>query len=422
MAHAHLALWYSAIGESVLSQGRATAAYQLRDRASDPEKFFITVIYHRTVTGNLEKAQQACELWEQTYPRDAYPHGLLSGFLYQGTGKYERSIQEAKAAIAFDSDFTPGYINLAYSYLALGRLEEAEKTLQQASARKMEVPELLVIRYYVSLLKGNTAGMEQVVALSQGRAGAEDWVTYSQALVAAYSGHLQQASILSRRAVDLARQAGPQERAASYEAAAAMWNALFGNASAAKQGATAALQLSKGRDVEYGAAFALALAGDSSQSQRLANDLEKRFPEDTSVRFSYVPSLRALVAVNQNDSRHAIELLQVAVPYELSATGLYFFAFVGNLDSAFVRRRAYLSAHQGAQASAEFQRILDHRGIVAGDPIGALAHLQLERAYVLSGDTTKAKSACQDFLTLWKDADPDIPVLKQAKAEFAKLP
>ena len=421
LAHAHLALWYSAIGESVLSQDNATTAYQLRDRVSDPEKFFITVIYHRTVTGNLEKAQQTCELWAQAYPRDAYPHGLLSGFLYQGTGNYEGSIEEGKTAIAMDPDFTPGYVNLAYSYLSLDRLEDAENILQRASSRKMETPELLVFRYYASFLKGDAEGMKRVVALSQGRAGAEDWIAHSQALVAAYSGRLREASLLSQRAVDLALQGSQREKAASYEAAAAMWNALFGNASAAKQRVSAALQLSKGRDVEYGAAFALSLAGDSSRSQMLANDLEKRFPEDTSARFSYVPTLRALIAIHHNDPQHAIKLLEPSVPYQLGATGLYFFAFVGNLNTAFVRGQAYLSAHQGAEGSSEFQKIVDQRGIVASDPIGVLARLQLGRSYVLSGDRAKAKSAYQDFLTLWKDADSEIPVLKQAKTEYAQL-
>ena len=184
----------------------------------------------------------------------------------------------------------------------------------------------------------------------------------------------------------------------------------------------AALKLSKGRDVEYGAAFALALSGDSSESQRLAKDLETRFPEDTAVRFSYVPALRALLALNQGEPAKAVELLRVAVPYELGTPPSSFFGFFGTFYPIYVRGEAYLAAHQGAEAAAEFQKILDHRGIVVSDPIGALAHLQLGRAFALSGDTAKAKAAYQDFLTLWKDADSDIPILKQAKAEYAKLP
>ena len=182
----------------------------------------------------------------------------------------------------------------------------------------------------------------------------------------------------------------------------------------------AALELSKGRDVEYGAAFALALVGDSSEAQTLATDLEKRFPEDTSVQFSYLPALGALAALNHGESARAIELLQIAVPYELGAPRSAL-GTVGALYPIYVRGEAYLAARQGAEAAVEFQKILDHPGIVFSDPIGALARLQLGRAYAMSGDKAKAKAAYQDFLTLWKDADPGIPILKQAKAEYAKL-
>ena len=201
----------------------------------------------------------------------------------------------------------------------------------------------------------------------------------------------------------------------------AVWEALFGNAPAAKRSATTVLRLSKGRDEEYGAAFALALSGDAPGSQTLAKDLEARFPEDTAVRFSYMPSLRAVLALNQGEPAEAIELLQIAVPYELGTPPSSFMGFFGTLYPVYVRGSAYLAARQGAEAAGEFQKILDHRGVVISDPIGALAHLQLGRAYALSGDKTKAKTAYQDFLALWKDGDPDIPILKQAKAEYAKL-
>jgi tetratricopeptide (TPR) repeat protein len=257
-------------------------AYQLRDRASEPERFFITVNYYRSVTGNLEKAHQTCKLWAQTYPRELVPHGLLSGFMSQGSGRYEESIEEGKKALELDPDFVFGYVNCGYSYLCLDRIGEAEITLQRASERKVEAPEFLILRYYISFLKGDTAAMQREVALSKGKSGAEDWIAHSEALASAYSGHLQRATRMSRRAVDLAQQAGQRERAATYQAGAAVWDAFFGNTTEAKQRATAALELSKGRDVEYGAAFTLALSEDFSRAQTLANDLEKRFPEDTS--------------------------------------------------------------------------------------------------------------------------------------------
>ena len=349
------------------------------------------------------------------------PHAFLAGMIYPVLGKYEKAVEEGQKAIELDPDFAIGYDNLAFSYVSLDRLEEAENTLQRASERKLEIPDFLVTRYDIAFLKGDQAGMEREVALGQGKSGAEDWISDQEAFVLAYSGHLQQARRMSRRAVDLAQQAAQRERAALYETGAALWEAFFGNAPAARRSAMAALELSKGRDVEYGAAFALALSGDSSRSQTLANDLERRFPEDTSVRFSYLPALRALLALNHGEPAKAIELLQIAVPYELGAPRSSFHGFFGALYPVYVRGEAYLAAHQGAEAAAEFQKILDHRGIVVSDPIGALAHLQLGRALALSGDKAKAKTAYQDFLTLWKDADPDIPILKQAKAEYAKL-
>ena len=183
----------------------------------------------------------------------------------------------------------------------------------------------------------------------------------------------------------------------------------------------AALGHSKGRGVEYGAAIALALSGDLSRAEALTNDLEKRFPEDTSVQFSYRPTLRAFVALEQGKPSNAIELLQAAVPDELGAPQSSFFGSFGALYPVYFRGEGYLAAHKEAEAAAEFDKILHHRGVVVSDPIGALAHLQLGRAFALAGDETKARSAYQDFLTLWKEADPDIPILKQAKAEYAKL-
>jgi eukaryotic-like serine/threonine-protein kinase len=421
MAYAFLGRVYGDIGESVLSAESAGKAWQLRDRASEREKFFITANYELNVTGNLQKAGETCELWAQTYPREAIPYGLLSGSINQGFGRYEKSIEAAEKAIGIDPDFPFGYANLAYSYAYLDRLREAENAMQRASERKLEIPEVLLLRYYIAFLKGDKTAMEREADLSEGRPGAEDWIVHSEALVAAYSGHVQQARMMSRRAVDLAQQAGQRERAATYETGAAVWEAFFGNASAAKESAMAALELSKGRDVEYGAACALALSAESSRSQALADELERRFPEDTWAQFSYLPALRALFALNHGDSSKAIDVLQISAPYDLAVTGIDFLGFFGNLYTAYVRGEGYLAAHQGAEAAGEFQKILDHRGMVFTDPVGAVARLQLGRALALSGDKTKAKTAYEDFLTLWKDADPDIPILRQAKAEYAKL-
>jgi serine/threonine protein kinase/tetratricopeptide (TPR) repeat protein len=421
MAHAFLGRIYGDIGESVLSAESTSKAYQLRDHTSERERFFITATYDRQVTGNLEKSHQTFVSWVQTYPRDAEAHAYFSGFTSIGRGKYQESIEEGKKAISLDPDFVPAYANVAYSYINLDRPEEAEDILRQASERKLETADYEILRYYIAFLKGDKAGMEKEAALGLGKSEAEDWMLHVEALSLARSGQLQLARGMSRRAVDLAQQSGQRERAAVFETGAAVWEAFVGNVAVARQKARDALNLSKGRDVEYGAAFALALVGDSSSSQALAKDLESRFPEDTSVRFSYMPTLRALLALNRGDPVHAIDLLQSAAPYELAAPGIDYYFFFGGLYPAYVRGEAYLAESRGTDAAAEFQKILDHRGIVVSDPIGALAHLQLGRAYVLSGDKAKAKAAYQDFLAIWKEADLNIPILQQAKAEYAKL-
>jgi serine/threonine protein kinase/tetratricopeptide (TPR) repeat protein len=420
-AYAALGLMYSNLGESVLSLESTSMAYQLRDHASDRERFFITTLYHRDVTGNLEKAQQTLELWARSYPRDRDAHGLMSGFASQGSGQYEKSLEEARIAIGIDPEFSPGFINIASSYYYLDRLREAETTVQRALEHKFDVPEFVLLRYYVAFLKGDREGMNRAAALAKGKPGAEDWMEHSEALVLARSGHLQTAAEMSRHAVDLAQQAGQRERAATYSAGKAVWEAFFGNATVARRSAMAALELSKGRDVEYGAAFALALAGDFPQSQALAHDLENRFPEDTSVQFSYLPALRGLFALSRHEPQKAMELLQVAAPYDFAVPAIDFNTFFGGLYPAYVRGEAYLAARQGAAAAAEFQKILDHPGLVSADPVGAVARLQLGRALALSGDKSKARAAYQDFLSLWKDADPDVPILKQAKVEYAKI-
>jgi len=423
MAYAHLGLSYSTIGESVLSAESTAKAWQLRDHTSDREKFFIDFTYHRQVTGNLEKAFQTLELWFQTYPRGEEPsaQGLLFGLSAVGTGRLERSIQEAQKAIALNIALVFAYHSLASSYFYLDRFGEAEDALQRASERKLEIPDFLVLRYNIAFLKGDKEQMNRTVALAKGKREAEHWIAHSEALVLARSGQLRLAREFSRRAQDLARQEGRGEAAATYQAAAAVWEAFYGNATEAKRNATAALAVSKGRDVEYAAALALGLAGDSPRSQGLADDLEKRFPDDTMAKFTYIPVVGALSMLHRGEPQDSIERLQIALPYELAVNGLDFKLYLGGLHSAYVRGVALMGTHRYADAAAEFQKILNHRGIVGADPIGALAHLQLGRTFALSGDTAKAKAAYQDFLTLWKDADADIPILKQAKAEYAKL-
>ena len=423
IAYANLGLGYGA-GASVLSAESATKAWQLKGRASDREKFFIDFTYDRLVTGNMERAYQTLESWLQTYPRGdepPSPHDLLGGLSAQGTGRFERAIETSRKYIATRPDVAFGYANLALAYFYLDHFSEAERTLQQAYERKLENANHLVLRYNIALLTADKDQMDRAMARATGKRGAEHRMAHAEALALARSGRLQAARLSSSRAQDLAVQAGDREAAASYQAARGVWEAACGNVAEGKKNAMAALEVSKGRDVQYAVGLGLALSGDSSRSEALAGDLEKGFPEDTFVKFTYAPVLRALAALGRGKPADSVEQLQIALPYELAVNGVNYSHLLGGLYSAYVRGEALSATHRYAEAAAEFQKILDHRGIVGADPIGALAHVQLGRAFVLSGEKIKAKAAYQDFLTLWKDADPDIPILRQANAEYAKV-
>jgi tetratricopeptide (TPR) repeat protein len=419
MAHAMLGFMLWNMGQTDAGAEQTRIAYGLRDHLSDREQRYVTMLYDRQVTGNLEKELQTLEAWVQTYPGDVDALTIMGGWVAMGTGQYERAIRVGEEAIRRFPDLPFAY-TVASHYTSLDRFAEAEGALRRAAERKLELPEMLVGRYYLAFLRGDQTGMDREIARAPAE-HAEDWMAHHQALVLARSGRMQQARIMWQRAVALAQQAGRREMAAIYEGAEAVCEAHFGNKAAAKEHARKALKLAKGRDVEYAAAVALQLSGEPSESQKLADDLEKRFPEDTPVQFEYLPALNALSSLAHRAPLDAVERLQVAVPYDYAMPGTAFFAKFGGLYTAYIRGEAYLAAGRGQEAAGEFQKVLTHRGIVLADPIGALAHLQMGRACVISGDISRAKSAYRDFLAIWKDADPDIPVLKQASAEYAKL-
>ena len=302
--------------------------------------------------------------------------------------------------------------------LNFGRLGEAKSTAQQAMAKKLDHPGLPLLLYRVAFLEGDSAAMAREAASVMGKPGWEDKMLFYESQSAAYAGQLTKARGLTRRAVDSAHREGQKESAAAYEAEAAIREALAGNSAEAKQWAESALKSSNGKDVTALAAIALARSGETAQAGRLANDLAKRFPEDTVVQFDYLPMIRAYIELHSGRASNAIAALEPAAPYEL---GRAYPSLNFNLYPIYVRGEAYLAAQQGAAAAAEFQKILDHSGLVVNEPIGVLSHLGLARAYAQQGDNAKSKSAYEDFLTLWKDADPDIPIYKQAKAEYAKL-
>jgi eukaryotic-like serine/threonine-protein kinase len=410
-AYALLGRAYGEIGESGSAADYTRKAYELRERTNEVEKYFISASFNVAVTGNLEKAEQTCKLCIQAYPRSWMPHDFLSGLIYPVTGQYEKAAENGREAVRLNPDFPISYDNLMASYIALNRLDEAKATYEQALGREHDFFHWHL--YEIAFLKNDAEGMEQQVAWATKKPGVEDQLLGLEADTAAYAGRLRKAREFSRLAFASAERAEEKEAAAGYEADAALREAFFGNPLEARQRVAAALRRSTGRDVQYAAALALTLAADAAQAQSLADELGRRFPEDSRVRFAYLPTLHAQIALNRNDPLEAIQVLQTAEAYE-KGTAAY-------LYPAYLRGESYLAAHQGGEAAAEFQKILDHRGVVVNAPIGALAHLQLGRAYALQGDAAKARVAYQDFLTLWREADSDIPILKEAKAEYAKL-
>jgi serine/threonine protein kinase/tetratricopeptide (TPR) repeat protein len=418
LAYANLAVCYSGVGERQLAIQSATRAYELRQRASDPERFFIEYAYHRDVTGDLEQAFQSVTVWTQTYPLDARAHGLRAGFSAHGTGRYEDVILSSERSVALDPDLPFGYFLLVSANLYLDRIEAAKLRLQRAV--ELPEPHILALGYYIALLEHDTAGMERFITKSK-ESPEPHVVQHAQALAVARAGQLQRARTLALAAIDAAEGRGQRETAAAYHSAVAVWEALSGNQAAARQRAATALGISNGRDVTYASGFALALAGETTRTESLTRDLEQRFPQDTLVRFTYAPTLHALVALQRNQPARAIELLQANVPYERAVPATAFTTFFGSLYPVYVRGLAYAAGGQYPQAVAELQKMLDHPGLMMGDPAGARARLEKARSLAHAGDRTGARAAYQDFLTLWKDADPDVPLLATAKAEYAKL-
>jgi eukaryotic-like serine/threonine-protein kinase len=319
----------------------------------------------------------------------------------------------ATEAVRISPQDSQAYADLVTAYVYLNRLDQARATALEAQAKNLDSPDLRLYLYVVAFLQNDAAGMRRQIALSAGEPGVEDSLLSNEADTAAYFGHVRIARELSRRATASAEHAEEKETAASYEVNAALREALFGNAEEVRKRSQAALALSTDRDAQYGAAMALGFAGDGPRAEALAQHLAGQFSEDTAVQYCYLPTIRALLALSRKDPSKTIELLRVASPYELGTAG--------GLYPVYVRAEAYLVAHQSREAATEFQKILNHRGIVQNEPIGALAHLGLARAYAMSVDPAKAHAEYENFFALWKDADPGLRILKEAKAEYAKL-
>ncbi|MGB9245135.1 MAG: protein kinase [Candidatus Acidiferrales bacterium] len=419
LAYDSLGINYYNLNQPSLAADYLKKAFDLRDRVTEREKFHITAHYCSPATGELEKANQTSELWIQVYPRDFVPYGNL-GTNYMVLGQYEKAASETREAIRLEPNNVVSYTNLGQIYLALNHFDEARTTTEEAQGRKLESVYLHLNLFALAFFQGNVAAMKQQSDWAIGKPGAEDRMLSLESDTEAWSGKLGKARGLSRQAVGSARRSDKKEPAALWQANAAIREALFGNADAARQDAAAAAALAPGsHDAEAQAALAYALAGDAAHAQSLADDLAKRFPQDTVVQSVWLPTTRAQIETSRKYSARSIELLQTTAPYELGM--LSGSAPNSCLYPVYVRADAYLSAHQGQFAAAEFQKILDHRGLLWNCATGALAHLGLARAYAIQGDTAKAHAAYQDFLALWKDADLDIPILKEANAEYAKL-
>jgi tetratricopeptide (TPR) repeat protein len=415
MAYARLGTSYENLDQTAQAADSLRKAYALRQRVSDRERFYIDSHYYQLVTGDLVAARATYELWSQTYPGDEIP-AINLGRTYAELGDYDKSLAAYQKALKLDPGTALLYGNLVYSYLSVDRLDEAKATGQEAQARHLDSDWIHFYLYWVDFVQHDTTGMQREISSEMGKPGSEDLALYMEANTAAYAGQLTRAGDLTQRAAEFAKHSGQKDTAAGYEAIHAVHEAVFGETSAAKQQAESALTLSHSKEVEAMSGLALAIAGDSAESARLAADLSKRYPENTLVRFNDIPTIRAALDLQHGSADKAIAALAPAAPYELGRGDFIW------LYPVYLRGEAYLAAHQATAAAAEFQTILSHPGVVLNEPIGALAYLGLGRAYALAGDTAKAKTAYQDFLAIWKDADPQLPLLTQAKLEYAKLP
>ncbi len=415
---------YASLGASYMDLGQASPAienykkaFDLRDRVSERERLSIEGMYYLNATGELDKAVQVFTEYVRAYPTDADAHGYLGMALFQ-LGQWDKSATECREAVRLNPDNGFVLSGLQADYLGLNRLDEAKAVYEQARARKLEngFPESLM--YIIAFAERDAAGMRQHFDLGMGKPGVEDILLTMQSDTEAYYGRLAKAREFSRRAAGSARRNDARETAALWQAYGALHEAEFGNAAEARQQAEAALALAPGRDVRVLAALALARAGDMARAQKLADRLNQEFPLDTLMQGYVLPTIRAMLALARGDGKQALEVLRPTSEYEL-ADPQAFMNTEPPLYPIYVRGQAYLKAGKGQQAAAEFQKMIETRWL--NYPLGALAHLQLGRAYALQGDTAKARSAYKDFFALWKDAEPDIPILKQAKAEYAKI-
>jgi tetratricopeptide (TPR) repeat protein len=416
MAYAYLGTMYGILGEQSKSVENLSKAFQLRGRVTEAEKFFISSSYYLLATGEVEKSVQVSEMWAQAYPRDPTPH-LSSAGSYVILGQYEKAVSQTRNCLDLDPDHAICGANLVQLYALLNRLNEARTTYQEALRRNPDFAGLHAYLYGLAFLQGDVPEMEHQANWAADTPGWADVLFTYQADTAAFSGRLRKAQEFSQRAVDFARRNGQKETAVLWQMNAALREAEFGNLARAREQSLSALTTASTKGLQVLVALALARSGDSARAEKLADELQKQFPLDAVVSDYWVPTVRASIAINRREPSKAIEFLKTSAPYELGLVSNIEFGAL--LYPPYVRGQAYLLLHQGSAAAAEFQKFVDRRSLVANNPLFALAHVGLARAYTLSGDTQKARAAYSEFLELWKDADPDIPFLVDARNELS---
>jgi DNA-binding winged helix-turn-helix (wHTH) protein/tetratricopeptide (TPR) repeat protein len=397
-----------------LSNLNIRKAYELRERVSDRERLYLESHYYHFATEELERAAEIYELWEQTYPRDPVPSDNLVS-VYSSLGNLEKALEQAQLTMRLSPERVESYEDLSSAYTQLNDWNNADTVLRRAEGLKLESENLSWSRYFLSFQKGDVVGMNSVAATTRNRPHMEAPVLAWQAFLEIYQGHPKRSLDLWRRSVESAKKDGTVERAATLQVLAGRTEGILGFSSQAYADAEAALRLAKNQGTEAEAALILTLIGDIPRVRKLAAELDKKYPLSDPIQRNILPTIRAEIALHLKDADSAIEQLRVASPYDFGM------GMSGPTDTCYVRGQAFLMQRNGRAAAEEFQKIVDHPGLMGLDPVGVLAHLGLARAYALQADTAKSRAAYHDFLTLWKDADADIPILQQAKAEYAKL-
>jgi DNA-binding winged helix-turn-helix (wHTH) protein/Flp pilus assembly protein TadD len=412
MAYAALGTAEGNLGKPVLAQENFRKAYELRNRASERERFYITAHYYDAVTGEYSKMLETYHLWSQSYPRDLIPYGNAAG-RYADIGDYQRALAEAQKVVALNPGDDNGTTFAAEAFLGLNRFDEASALLRKGLAQSPNRTRNHALSFSLAFAEGDNAAMAREKAWARGNA-AGIFMLGTEANAQAFGGHLEKAQQILHHAAEQLQSQGLKRFAARQRVHAATIEAVFGESQSARKDAAAALDISRDRVDLSESAVALAWAGDLAGAQKLADEAVHMSPKHTFVNEIIVPAARAEIAIQSHNPAKAIQLLQVSAPYELGGDGVAFWTL-------YTRGHAYLAARDGANAEGQFQEILDHRGVHLTSPLYPLARLALARAFVLQGRKDKARKAYQDFLALWKDADPGIPVLKQARAEYARL-